>query len=264
VIGLVQVGEQAMADRYTYLPLVGIFIAGSWGIGRLLLRQSPAGQALRIGTLVALALLVALTRRQVALWRDDETLFGHAVHITSGNWKATYSLGMAREAAGDHEGAERLYREAIRLKPDFSKARYSYALALDGKGRSQEAIAELREAVGALPADPVIRMALALLLVREGLIDEAIDNLRELVRRRPDIAEGYNNLAVLLTRRGELEEAGALLRRALELDPSYDDARMNLETLVGARPQDFEPASGLTGLPTSHRRLFGVDPPAEP
>jgi Flp pilus assembly protein TadD len=260
VIGLIQVGEQAMADRYTYLPLVGVFVAAGWGIAPVLLRRSPAGRALRLATVAALLLLVALTRRQTAVWRNDETLFGHAIRVTTGNWKALYSLGLARDAAGDREGAERLYREAIRTKPDFSVARYSLAMGLDERGRSGEALAELREAARALPGDPVIRMALALMLDREGLTAEAIVNLRDLVRLRPDVAMAYNNLAVLLTRQGETGEAGALLRRALELDPGYGDARRNLEALTGERPPEPAPSGGAPGLPRTHGGPDGASP----
>jgi tetratricopeptide (TPR) repeat protein len=258
VIGLIQVGGQAMADRYTYLPLVGIFVAGSWGLVEGTRVNAAARAGLVGGGAVALLLLAGLTRRQTAVWHDSETLFGHAVRVTRPNAKAIYSLGLARESAGDREGAMLLYREAIRLNPDNAKARYAYALALDEEGRGGAAIDELRAAVRSAPGDTVTRMALALLLSRAGRDEEAIANLRELIARSPNVAEGYNNLAALLSRRGRLDEAAALLRRALEIDPNYVDARRNLEALSGEPRKEEATASEPPGLPTSHRRLFGA------
>ncbi len=260
VIGLIQVGEQAMADRYTYLPLIGIFVAASWELEFLARRRVVARRVLAGGAAFVVLLLAWLTQRQTAFWRDSETLFGHAARVTSGNWKAVYNLGLAREAAGDRAGAIALYREAFHINPGLAKARYAYALALDEEGRSVEAIGELRAAVASRPADPVIRMSLALLLTREGRDEEAIATLRELVARNPNVAEGYNNLAVLLTRRGRLDEAAALLRRALVIDPAYDDARINLEALTGKQPKSETSTAGEPAVPTTHRGLIGGAP----
>jgi len=237
VIGLVQVGDQAMADRYTYLPLVGVFVAGAWGLDAFARRWKAPRGALASGAGIVLILLAGLTRHQVALWKDEETLYRHATGVTTDNWWATYGLGLLREISGDRTGALQFYGEAIRMKPDFTKARYTYALLLDKAGRIGEATEQLRVAVHALPADQVIRMRLALLLIREGRDDEAIVNLRELIVRQPDAAEAYNNLAVLLSRKGKGDEAAALLRRALEIDPAYAEARLNLETLTRERSQ---------------------------
>jgi tetratricopeptide (TPR) repeat protein len=242
VIGLVQVGDQAMADRYTYLPLVGVFVAGAWELDGVARRRAAARVVLAGGAVLALLLLAGLTRRQVAVWKDDETLNGHAARVTADNWWATYHLGLARESAGDPDGALRFYREALRMKPDFSRGRYAYALVLEQEGRVADAAEQLRTVRRALPADPVIGMRLALLLDRVGRDDEAIQVLRELVARRPEIAEVCNNLAVLLSRRGRVEEAAALLRRAVVLDPAYAEARRNLELLTGEPP-----ASGGAG-----------------
>jgi tetratricopeptide (TPR) repeat protein len=251
VLGIVQVGEQAMADRYTYIPLVGVCIAAAWSL--------PDGAKVRAGAAAALVLLVGLTQRQVEVWHDEVTLFRHAVAVTAENWKATYNLAVALDAAGEHAEALRLARDAIRMKPDFSKARYAVARVLDAQGRTAEAIAELRAAVAALPTDPVIGMSLATMLSREGRDEEAIVQLRELIRNCPGVAEAYNNLAALLAERGERQEAVSLLRRALAIDPSYADARHNLEALTGER-LPLPDRDGYGDVPTTHRALFGDVP----
>jgi tetratricopeptide (TPR) repeat protein len=255
VIGLIQVGEQAMADRYTYLPLIGVFIAAAWALPRLPRPQDAARGALAAGSLAVL-LLAALTRFQVTLWRDDETLFSHAIRATGENWKASYSLGLALDVAGDRAGAMRHFREAIRLSPGFPRAHFNYALTLDEAGRAAAAIDELRLAVRARPDDPVYRITLASLLTREGREEEAAAELREAIRLRPEVAESYNNLAVLLARGGRVDEAAVLLRRALEIDPSYADARANLGALTGEQSGGGAPGS-LPDVPTTHRGLFG-------
>lgn len=248
VLGIVQVGEQAMADRYAYLPLVGVCMAVAWSL--------PGGRRVPAAAAAVLVLLAGLTQRQVAVWRDEETLFRHAVGVTGENWKATYNLALALEAAGKREEAMQLARDAIRLRPDFPKARYLLAQALDAEARTDEAVGELRAAVAGLPSDPVFRMALATTLSREGRNDEAVLELRELIRLRPGVAEAYNNLAALLAERGETREAVALLRRALAIDPSYRDAQLNLEALTG-EPAAATGASRDDGVPTTHRALFG-------
>lgn len=267
VIGLIQVGDQSMADRYTYIPLVGIFIACSWSLAAA--GNVPAGSrgALAAGAVVALVLLTGLTRGQVAVWRDDETLFGHAIRVNQDNWLAVYLLGLSRDQNGDADAAARFYRESIRIKPDYENSRVhlvrllhrqgrtaealgelrsaveampgsqrfriTLARALREQGSAAEAIAVLRDAVNALPEDHELRMSLALTLAESGLEEEAIAQYREMIRRWPNFPDPYNNLAALLVRQGQVDEARALLRRALEIDPSYPDARLNLEALSG-------------------------------
>jgi protein O-mannosyl-transferase len=267
VVGLIQVGDQAIADRYTYLPLVGIFIACSWSLAGASWPRSLPGGTLTAVAATALLVLVGITRRQVEFWRDDRTLFGHAALVTRDNWLAVHLIGRSLERDGDADGALQRYRETIRLKPDYEQAwlrlagllhqqgraaetlaelraavaavprsrdlRRSLVLALREQGSFPEATAEQRAAVTAFPEDRDFRMSLALTLADQGLEEEAILHLRESIRLWPNFPEAYNNLAALLVRRGQVEEAVALLRRALEIEPSYPDARINLEALSG-------------------------------
>lgn len=232
VIGLVQVGAQSMADRYTYLPLIGVFLAAVWGCAAAVTRQPRFAPAAPIAAGIALVACVLLTQRQVGFWRDGETLFAHAASITPGSWPALYNLGLARESRGDLEGAARSYRDVLQVEPGYATARFGLAIVLDRLGRSEEALVEMLGAARADPDDPVIGMQLALQLERAGRTNEAIGLLRALINRRPLTAEAYNNLAVLLARRGERGEAAALLGEALAINPDYVDARQNLEALL--------------------------------
>ncbi len=126
VIGLVQVGRQALADRYTYLPSIGLAVALVWGGAEVARALLPAGRARRVLLAGALALAVAVlslaARRQVAVWKDTSTLFAHAMAVTPGNYYAAYKVGVELSRRGDRAGAERHYREALRLRPGFRLA----------------------------------------------------------------------------------------------------------------------------------------------
>jgi tetratricopeptide (TPR) repeat protein len=269
VVGLIQVGKQAMADRYMYLPSVGIFIVVAWSLAQARLPRGNVREALLLAAGVACALLIWLTRRQVAYWRDDETLCRHAISVTRNNWVAMYGLAMQREKAGDLAEGLQLYRESLRINPNQEYARLAIARILQNQGRPAEALAELRAATAALPRSgqllqslafalraqgnieesavalraaiatpgrpelrPMLTMMLAMTLADAGQTNEALAQLRELISLFPDFPAAYNNLAALLAQRGELVEAQALLRRALKIDPGYSDARKNLETLT--------------------------------
>lgn len=254
VIGFVQVGDQARADRYTYLPLIGIVLALCWSLATLAASRPILVPALRALTAIALAICIALTTRQVTYWRDSETLFNHTLRVSRDSWKSANNLGVVRENDGRQDEAMRLYRDAARMKPTAAIPRYNIAKLLERQGNVDEALDELRAALEIEP-DPLSRMHLALLLERQGLDGEAIDQLRVLINESPQLAEAYNNLAALLVRRGDLAEARELLLTAIRIEPDYADARANLRLLDGESPSasasgDARPNVRATGLPT--------------
>ena len=182
VIGLVQVGPQAMADRYTYVPLVGLFIAGVWGVHDLLARSALGRRALAPLALAAVAACAVLTRIQVGYWRDDVTLYEHAIAVTRDNFLAHNNL--ARELAQQlrfDEAKEHLV-EALRIQPGYPDARTNLAGVLMRQGRMQEAIAELRTAVENTPGYAPAHRNLAALLEHAGRREEAAAHLREAER----------------------------------------------------------------------------------
>lgn len=221
VIGLVQVGNQALADRYTYVPSIGLGLALVWSIPsleRLDVRLRAAAAALAMGVLLASSLA---TVRQLGFWRSDEQLFEHAIQVTGRNWLAEQVLGYQELQRGDLQGAVRHYREALRDRPDSPQA-------LDGLGNA---------------------------LLSAGARDEGIAVLREAVRRWPRYAAALANLGAALCESGKLEEGIAVLREALRQAPEHPGARFNLglalleagrpsealremEALLRARPDD--------------------------
>lgn len=153
VIGLVQVGSQARADRYAYVPMIGIFVAAVWEIasrvrGREVARK--AASAAGAAVVVALGIVAFL---QVRTWRDDERLYGHALEVTRSNWLASNNLGNVWLSRGEPARALAAFRDAVRMKPDYDQARYNEGLALEVLERPEEAVGAFRESVRLNPGN---------------------------------------------------------------------------------------------------------------
>jgi Tfp pilus assembly protein PilF len=238
VIGLVQAGPQAMADRYTYVPLIGVFIALVWS-GALVAER---WRQLRIpATLFAIGILAACataTARQLRFWTDTRTLCEHTLAITSDNAVAQFVLANALMEQGEFVEAADHYREALRLKPDYLDARLNLALVLQRQGKPEEAMAELQELLRADPSFSKAHDTLATLLSQQGQTASAIAQYQEALRLDPDSADAVNNLAWLRAtcpdpafRDGP--EAVRLAERAVQLSGKMADAAL-LDTLAAA------------------------------
>ena len=196
VIGLVQVGAQATADRYTYIPSIGIFIIVAWGLSELVSRD-PALRGPAIATsLVVVAILASVASLQVRHWANSESLFRRALAVTSENWVAHGNLGETLLKQRRYVEAEEHLREALRLAPcPAVSMHYDLALALQNQGGVSEAIEHYRAALKLKPNFADAHNNLAMILALHGEVAEAIDHLREVVRLCPESADGYINLA---------------------------------------------------------------------
>ncbi len=194
VIGLVQVGGQSMADRYTYIPSLGLLILVIWGVYELTQRWRYQDTASWVAGSAAIVLCIGLTRQQLGYWQDSEALYRHALAVTEHNYLARHNLGIALYRKGQTDEAISQYREALRLKPDYAEAHYNLGAALGKK----------------------------------GLTDEAIIQFQEALRLKPDYAEAYNNLGTALGMKGQIDEAILQFQEALRLKPDYAEARHNL------------------------------------
>ena len=228
VIGLVQVGTQGMADRYTYVPLIGIFIAVAWGLVDLL--GARARPILAVAGIATVAAAGIAARSQVHHWRDSLSAWQHAVDVTQGNYRAHNSLGAVLGNQGRRSDAIRHFEEALRLGPDGSEAHHIHhnlGRALAESGRTDEAIAHYREALRIKPEFAEAHNNLGLALVRLGRVDEALPHYREAVRIDPDLAVAQNNLGLALYGLGRVDEAIVRYSDAIRLDPRYADAYNN-------------------------------------
>lgn len=262
VIGLVQVGGQAMADRYYYLPSIGIFVALVFGLADLA-RTWRVGRAPLAAVSAAILLVFAsLTAMQVARWRDSTTLFTHTLAVTPANLIIEYGLGHALRKENRQEEALSHFAAALQIKPDFvdalmgmgmllseqgraadsvpyfdralrvepnsSKAHMELGLALIKQDKKDAALQEFRAAFRLAPQDSDVRTNLGLILARNGEINEAMEHLNEAVRLNPNSAEAHNNLGLVLLASGHPRESIPHFSTALRLNPQLAVAQQNL------------------------------------
>ncbi len=219
VIGLVQVGGAALADRYTYFTLVGIFTAVVFGIRDLAERFQFPKIILAGATALLLAACLALTENQLRYWRDSETLFAHTLAVTPDNVNALIDYGVAFEQQGHLPDALAQYREAARIAPDSVSAHYNIGNALDKLGRPAEALPEQREAVRLNPHAAFLHEGLGDVLVELGRFDEAMDQFNEAARLDPAYSWAHFQMGKVRLKQGRDADAIDQFREALRLDP---------------------------------------------
>jgi len=227
VIGLVQVGAAAMADRFTYVPLLGIFVALAW-----LLPAGPPARLAAAAAVVVLALLAAQTRAQIAVWRDSTTLFAHALAVDERNAIAHVNLGVELGARGDPVTATAHLERALALRPDLVTARIALGNTLMRRGMVEEAIGHYRAAVAADASSARALNNLGYAQLQLGRLDEAIASLEAALRVDPSLATAHNDLGMALARRGDSAAARAEFERAVAADPRYAEANNNLAAML--------------------------------
>ncbi len=236
VIGIVQVGGQARADRYMYVPMIGLTIILAWGATDLLQRWPRLKPPITaVAGLVCLACL-ALTLRQTEYWNNSESLFQHAVDVTERNDVAQHNLGTALlEEPGRLTDAIAHLQEAIQVNPNSFGAHTDLGNALSKiPDRLPDAVAEYRAAVRINPDLPIPHGNLCSALSRlPGSLSEAIAECQTALRIAPDFAQAHNSLGVALSKAGRMPEAVAEFQAALRLEPDYIEARDNLDQAKG-------------------------------
>ncbi|MDD5170365.1 MAG: tetratricopeptide repeat protein [Syntrophales bacterium] len=240
VIGILQVGMQAMADRYTYLPMIGLLILGTWGIRDAVMKWISNETGLVIVASLALLSLAGLSWFQIQSWQNSVTLFKHALAVTKDNYLAHNNLGVALNAAGDAKGALFHYSEAIRLRPQDSNAHYNYANYLKAHNRIEEAIAHYTEAIRLEPGYFNAYNNLGVALASRGSFKEAAFQYRQALRIRPDASGVRYNLAVVLANLGDRGEAEHQLREAIRMEPNFAEAHNDLGMMLAMQGKTEE------------------------
>jgi tetratricopeptide (TPR) repeat protein len=236
-IGLIQVGHQSMADRYTYVPLIGVFLAGVFGANAVVERLQLSRRVVSATVLVTLGACVLVTRAQAAHWRTSITLFSHALAVTTDNYMAHEGLGEALAREGRRDEAMDHFREAVRIAPTFVEAHVALADALLDGHDEATAIAHYTEALRLKPDDATTHAKLGNALWHAGNAGDARVHFEEAVRLAPNDAESLSNLGAVLQTLGERDEALARLEAAVRLDPSNATARGNLGFALAASGQ---------------------------
>ena len=228
VIGLVQVGMQARADRYTYIPLIGLFMVLAWGLPEALQRRPKAGTALATGAALACAACMILTWNQVQTWRNSKSLFQHAIDVEPGGFLGYYGMGGVLQNQGRPAEALPSYLEAVRLAPRHAGAHSGLGNVYLSLGRIDAAIAQLSEALRLSPDSVDDHISIGIALNRQGKSDEAAAQLLAALRLNPDSAIGHYNLGNVYAGAGKLEEALAQFKETIRLQPDYAEAHYNL------------------------------------
>ena len=232
VIGLVQVGEQSMADRYTYVPILGIFVMGAWGLREMVAQWPRSRAVLSAVACLALAILAIITSIQLTYWHDSVVLFEHTLRVTRNNYLAHNNLGAALEAAGKEAEAASHYQEAFRINPRDAWARTNLANALMRQGKLNEALA-LYEWTGRRHIDfPELHNNRGAVLFALGRYQEATGEYRKALTMKPDYTQAYINLARALAKQDRLAEAVEGYQQALRLDPTDVAIHFNLAGLL--------------------------------
>jgi Flp pilus assembly protein TadD len=277
---VIQTGGHAMADRWIYLPCLGVLILAVWGASELTQRWRYQVLALSVASGAALVLCLAVTRRQLGYWKNSDVLLRHALAVTENNWLAHrnlagdlyskgqmdeaishfrefvrlrpevanshYNLGVALSSKGRMGEAIGQFQEALRLNPDNAEAHNNLGTALDEKGQLDEAIRQYQEALRLKPDYEVAHINLGVALGKQGQIDEAIRQLQEAIRLKPDHAEARNNLGTAFYQLGRIDKAINEFQEALRLKPDYVDARRNLDVALAAKANPSPPPGATT------------------
>ncbi len=226
-IGLVQVGSQSMADRYTYLPSIGLFILIVWGLNDLSFRPRGQKMAMLIGGL-ALAGCLVCTAIQLNYWQNSIILLRHAIKVTTDNFVACNFLGRALDDAGKNDEALLRYAESVRIESHYPQAQYNLGMALLNRGWAEKACEPLAAAVRLMPDDAGARYYFGKALMDGGRLDDAIDQFNEALRCNPNLAEAQSKLALVLIKQGKTAEAIPHFDKTVRLLPNDAEARFNL------------------------------------
>jgi tetratricopeptide (TPR) repeat protein len=231
VMGIIQVGRQAHADRYTYLPQIGIYVAVTWLAAEWQvrwLRHGPLRVALGGLTTAVLVALMVCAWRQTAHWQNSETLWTRALACTTDNDMAQNNLGNVLYQKGKVDEAIVHDQEALRIRPNSPEAHFNLGLAIGQKGRVDEAIVQFQEALKIKPNYAAAHYTLGNALRQSGRVDEAISHFQTALQIKPDFTEAHNNLGTALRQKGRVDEAISHYQQALQIMPDNESVHVNL------------------------------------
>ena len=228
VIGMVQISYYAHADRYTYLPQIGLYLLLTWAAAELCAGWRHRRVMLGGCATVILVALIFCARAQTAYWRNSELLWTHTLACTSDNFIAQNNLGNALVQEGAVDEAIAHFQKALQIKPDYAEAHNNLGNALLQKGSVNEAMVHYQKALQIQPDYADAHYNLGNALLQRGAVDEAIVHFQKALQIQPDYAKAHNNLGNALLQKGAVDEAIAHYQKALQIQPDYADAHYNL------------------------------------
>jgi tetratricopeptide (TPR) repeat protein len=268
VIGLVQVGDQAMADRYTYVPLIGLFIIIAWGVPDILRKWQYRKITLTVSSGLVISALVVCSSLQTSYWRNSIALFKHALEVTEDNYVAYFCMTESLRQQGEKALALYYNSQSVRIKPDYLEAHNGLGIGLLEAGRIEDAISQFKMMLNIKPdfveacanlgyayylkgdLDNAIEYSkqalqkndiltargnLAVALLDKGRLEEATEQFHKILQKFPDQPEAHNGLGTALSRQGRYDEAIAHLNQAIRINPNYTAARDNLNLVLAEK-----------------------------
>ena len=252
VIGLVQVGGQAMADRYTYVPLIGLFMALVWAAAAWSAHWRVSQVAVATTSVAVVLACLVSTSGQLQYWQNSVVLFQNAIRVTGDNLGAHNNLGVALSDLGRSEEAMAHYFEALRIKPNYVKAHYNLSLEYVSRGQISQAITQLYETLWLSPTEPSVHNNLGVMLAQQERYPEAVSHLTAAVKLQPDYPKAHLNLAGALANQGRYPEALTHFRVATELKPDWPEALAGWAQALATCP-DPTLRDGARAVPLAER-----------
>ncbi len=258
VIGIVQVGMQAMADRYAYIPLIGIFIAIIWGAADLTKNWAQQRKVYIFSSAAILMACIAVTLHQIKFWHDGETLFKHTVAVTKGNFFAHYNLGNRLNVLGKTEEAIEHFKAAVEINPSYASAYNNLGISLEKLGRKEEAAKYYALALQSDSGGAVSHLNFGNTLLESGKTDQAIAEYLEALRLNPKLPEGHYNFGIVLLQQQKVSEAISHFQSALAERPSYLDASFALGTALAQAGKNSEAEQNFLTVIRTNPDHFGA------
>jgi len=232
MIGIAQAGAQSHADRYTYIPFIGISVILAWGLTAFAMRWQRGPAVLAGIAITACTGWMIVTWQQIGYWKNSETLFGHALDVTTGNYVAHNNYGHALRERGSTGEAISHFRMALQIRPDDLEAHTNLGEALLAEGRTEEAAPELLESLRLNPTQPEAHIDLGVLLDRLGRTEEAAKQYQQAVDLKPEDAVAHSGLGSMLVSLRETDAGLRELYMGLQLDPNDADGHYNLGVVL--------------------------------
>jgi tetratricopeptide (TPR) repeat protein len=232
VIGLVQIGSQSMADRYLYLPAIGLFILMVWGLNDLFGSQPQKQKILAVVGIAALAGCLDCTRVQIQYWRDSISLFRHAIEVTTGDYVACACLAQALDAVDREDEALAAATEAVRIDPNYPPGQFFLGMILLKEGKPDEALSHLDIAARLAPYDTTMHYNYGKVLLDFNRPEEAAACFITTLDNNPDFAGAHNGLGKAYWRQGKLNETTNQLAQAVSLEPGNPQFHYDYGTVL--------------------------------
>jgi protein O-mannosyl-transferase len=229
VIGIIQIGEHTMADRYAYVTFIGLFLMITWGGAQMALRNDILRKTFLFLPLLIIVLLIAATHDQIKRWSDTVTLFENTIKHDPANYAAYALLGQNFAKNGENEKALYYYDMALKLNPRVYVAYNNKGAILQRLGRRDEAIQVFQMAIRMDPASATAYYSVGLLYFEDKNLDECIEYSLKAIEKKPDYAEAYNLLGIALAEKGNIKDSVSQFEKALRIDPYNQNAKKNLQ-----------------------------------